>query len=151
MSEERKPRKRTRRPPIVEEAEEVTQRYYTQLAVGLLFPSVQKILDAIAQHDYWTAYTLFRAFTNLHPSAIRREVLSRVDEEEAEKVARSEVEEVFGDNFDNLLNEPVRRTNALTEFYARKYRYMLLKGLEALGDAWEKHGLVWFAGVEGTV
>jgi hypothetical protein len=152
VSEERKPRRRARRPPTIETEEEgIVQRYYTQLAVGLLFPSVQKILDAVTRHDYWTAYTLFIAFINLHPSAIRREVLSSINEEEAEKMALSEVEEAFGDTFDNLLNEPARRTNALAEFYSRKYRHMLLKGLEALGDAWEKHGLVWFAGVEGAV
>jgi rubrerythrin len=154
VSEEKpKPKRRTGRPPpMVEETEEgVVQRYYTQLAVGLLFPSVQKIFDAVARGEYETAYTLFRAFINLHPAAIRNEVLSRVNEEEAEKIAESEVEEVFGDSLDNLLNEPVHRASVLREFYARKYRHMLLRGLEALGDAWERHGLVWFAGVEGTV
>jgi len=151
MSEEKR-RRRERRPLTIEEAEEaLTARYYTQLAVGLIFPTVQKIFDAVARNEYDTAYTLFQAFVNLHPSTVRHEVLSRVEEEEAEKLARSEVEDAYGDIFDNLLNEPVRRADALRLFYARKHRHMLLKGLEALGDAWEKHGLVWFAGAEGHV
>jgi hypothetical protein len=154
MSEEKpKPKRRARRPLTIEETSEegLVQRYYTQLAVGLLFPSVQKIFDAVARGDYETAYTLFRAFINLHPAAIRNEVLSRVSEEEAEELARAEVEEAFGDSLDNLLNEPAYRASALSDFYARKHRHMLLRGLEALGDAWEKHGLVWFTGVEGHV
>jgi hypothetical protein len=151
MSE--KPKKRVKKPLVIEETsdEALTARYYTQLAVGLIFPTVQKIFDAVARNEYDTAYTLFQAFVNLHPSTVRHEVLSRVEEEEAEKLARSEVEDAYGDIFDNLLNEPVRRADALRLFYARKYRHMLLKGLEALGDAWEKHGLVWFAGAEGHV
>jgi len=152
MSEEKR-RRRERKPLIIEEEgeEALTARYYTQLAVGLIFPTVQKILDAIAHRDYETAYTLFRAFINLHPPAVRREVLTRVNEKEAEEDARKEVEEIFKDNLDNLLNEPVYKANVLSEFHARKYRLMLLHGLEALGDAWEKHGLVWFAGAEGHV
>jgi hypothetical protein len=153
MSEEKRRRPRRSLPPVGEVGEEgLTQRYYTQLAVGLLFPSVQKILEAIGKRDYETAYTLLLAFVNLHPRTVREEVLKQVDENEAEELAKKEVVDLYGvDSFEDLINEAALKPAALAELYARKNRIMVLRALEALGEAWERHGLVWFAGFEGYI
>jgi F0F1-type ATP synthase gamma subunit len=130
-----------------EEGEEFTifkTSYYTQLAVGLLFPSMQKIFDLVKEGDFERAYTLFVYFVNIHPSEVRESVLSSLNEEEAEEQAVAEVEEMFGNTFEVLKRESTLSPRVMVEYRQRKARYLLLQGTRALGEAWARHGLVWF-------
>jgi len=118
--------------------------YYTQLAVGLLFPTVQKIFELVREGDFERAYTLFIYFVNLHPPDVREEVLAAVDEEKAEEAARREVEELYGAELETLMRETALRGEAMAEFTQRKCRRLLEQGTRALGEAWTRHGLVWW-------
>jgi len=118
--------------------------YYTQLAVGLLFPSMQKIFDLVKEGDFERAYTLFTYFVNIHPPEVRDKVLSALNEEEAEEQAVAEVEEVFGNSFEVLRRESALCGEAMRVYRQRKARHLLLQGTRALGEAWARHGLVWF-------
>jgi hypothetical protein len=118
--------------------------YYTQLAVGLLFPSMQKIFDLVKEGDFERAYTLFIYFVNVHPPEVRDKVLSTLNEDEAEEQAAKEVEKLFGDAFEVLKRESALSGQVMMEFRQRKARYLLLQGTRALGEAWARHGLVWF-------
>jgi F0F1-type ATP synthase gamma subunit len=118
--------------------------YYTQLAVGLLFPSMQKIFDLVKEGDFERAHTLFIYFVNIHPPEVRDKVLSALNEEEAEEQAVNEVEEMFGNSFEVLQRESTLYGRVMQEYRQRKARYLLLQGTRALGEAWARHGLVWF-------
>lgn len=118
--------------------------YYTQLAVGLLFPSMQKIFDLVKEGDFERAYTLFTYFVNIHPPEVRDKVLSALNEEEAEEQAVSEVEEVFGNSFEILQRESTLYPQVMREYRQRKARHLLLQGTRALGETWARHGIVWF-------
>ncbi|MEM4762075.1 MAG: hypothetical protein QW794_02885 [Thermosphaera sp.] len=126
------------------------KRFITHLAAGLIFPAVLEILQTAAQRSYENAWTTFLIFLSMHPHSIRNYVKSVLERrrEEIEKAAKKEIEDMYGASLEELLEDEKRGllTGARRTWIETRSKHLLLVGMEALADAWEKHGLVWFSG-----
>lgn len=127
------------------------KRFITRLAAGLIFPAVLQILQTAAQRSYENAWTTFLIFLSLHPHSIRNYVKYTIEKKnnEIEKAAKKEIEELYGASLEDLLEDERRGllTGVRRTWFETRCKHLLIAGMEALADAWEKHGLVWFSGV----
>lgn len=123
------------------------KRYITGLATGFLFPNLIEVFK-VAEKDAVIALELFLLFVEAHPRTVRERVQYVIEESEdvASELARKEIEKRYGRDWNTLWHDVERGllSHVRAEYIRLKYLNMLRRGLRALADEWERHGIIWF-------